>query len=198
MSRPTHVFLISLLTLIAAVLPAAAHTDVGVVGGLVSGFKHPISGFDHVVAMVAVGIWGAYLGQPSVWLLPVVFPTIMAIGGAMGVLGIPVPPVEIMIALSGVVLGLMIVFAVRLSPLVAAIIVGVFAIFHGYAHGVELPGAVNPLTYAVGFVVGTGFLHAVGIGFSLLRGVTYGDLALRGVGAAISLVGLVFLAGASG
>ncbi len=99
MPRLLSTVIVTVLVFAAAVLPASAHTEVGAVGGLVSGFLHPISGFDHVVAMVAVGIWGAYLGQPSIWLLPVVFPTIMAFGGALGVLGIPVPPVEIMIAL---------------------------------------------------------------------------------------------------
>lgn len=186
---------VGLLAAIAAGTPVSAHTEAGAVGGLISGFLHPISGLDHVVAMIAVGIWGAYLGKPSIWLLPVVFPTIMAVGGALGILGVPVPPVEVMIALSGVVLGLMIVFAVRLPAMVAAAIVGVFAIFHGYAHGAELPAAANPMTYAVGFVVGTGFLHAIGIGFSALRSFPRGDILLRGTGAAIALVGTAFLTG---
>jgi urease accessory protein len=176
--------------------PAFAHSGQLTAGGFVSGFTHPIRGWDHVVAMVAVGIWGAYLGQPSVWALPIVFPSIMAIGGAMGVIGVPVPSVEMMIALSGVVLGLLIVFAVRLPTIVAAVIVGIFAIFHGYAHGAELPNAANPAIYAMGFVLGTGALHATGIGFSLLRAVRFGDILVRSIGGGICLAGLGFLTGA--
>lgn len=176
-------------------LPAAAHTGQMSAGGFLSGFSHPIRGWDHVAAMVAVGIWGAYLGQPSIWTLPIVFPTVMAVGGAMGVASFPVPPVELMIALSGVVLGLMIVFAVRLPTVVAAVIVGVFAIFHGYAHGQELPSAVNPGIYAMGFVLGTGFLHATGIGFSLLRNIRFGEVIVRSIGGGICLTGVGFLTG---
>lgn len=183
-----------LLALIFAV-PAFAHTGQVTANGFVSGFTHPIRGWDHVVAMVAVGIWGAYLGQPSVWALPIVFPSIMAVGGAMGVIGVPVPSVETMIALSGIVLGLLIVFAVRLPTIVAAVIVGVFAIFHGYAHGQELPKAANPGVYAMGFVIGTGALHATGIGFSLLRAVRFGDILVRTIGGGICLTGVGFLTG---
>lgn len=176
--------------------PAFAHTEQLTAGGFVSGFTHPIQGWDHVAAMVAVGIWGAYLGQPSIWTLPVVFPTIMAFGASLGIADVPVPPVEFMIALSGMVLGLLIVFAIRMPTVVAAVIVGVFAIFHGYAHGQELPKAVSPGVYAVGFVVGTGFLHAMGIGFSLVRGIPFGDYIVRSVGAVICLAGFGFLTGA--
>lgn len=183
-----------LLTL-ASADPAAAHSGQLTAGGFLSGFTHPIQGWDHVAAMVAVGIWGAYLGQPSIWILPVVFPTIMAFGASLGVADVPVPPVEFMIALSGMVLGLLIVFAIRMPTVVAAAIVGVFAIFHGYAHGQELPNAVSPGVYAVGFVVGTGFLHATGIGFSLVRGIPFGDYVVRTVGAVICLAGFGFLTG---
>jgi HupE / UreJ protein len=107
--------------------PVAAHAQAGAVGGLASGFLHPIFGWDHVVAMVAVGLWGAYLGAPSIWLLPVVFPVVMAFGGALGIAGLPLPAVETGIAASGVILGLLIAFAVRLPIWVAAVIVGAFA-----------------------------------------------------------------------
>lgn len=175
--------------------PAFAHTDQLTAGGFINGFTHPIRGWDHVVAMVAVGIWGAYLGQPSVWALPIVFPSIMAVGGAMGVVGMPVPSVELMIALSGIVLGLLIVFAIRLPTIVAAIVVGIFAIFHGYAHGAELPNAANPGIYSMGFVLGTGVLHVTGIGFGLLRAVRFGDVIVRSIGGGICLTGLGFLTG---
>jgi hypothetical protein len=116
----------------------------------VAGFLHPLSGLDHIVAMVAVGLWGAILGAPALWLLPVVFPMVMAFGGALGVLGVPVPAVEAGIALSGIVLGLMVACSVRPPLWVASLLVACFAIFHGYAHGTELPDSANPLTFASG------------------------------------------------
>lgn len=124
---------------------AGAHQGVGLAGGFASGFMHPVLGWDHVVAMVAVGLWGAFLGNPAIWILPVVFPLVMAFGGALGVLGVPIPAVETGIAVSAVVLGAMVAFAVRPPIWVAALIVGAFAIFHGHAHGTELPNAANPI-----------------------------------------------------
>jgi urease accessory protein len=183
--------------LAVAAAPALAHTGeaAGVVGGFLSGFTHPIFGWDHVIAMVAVGMWGAFLGAPAIWVLPVVFPLVMAFGGALGVLGVPLPAVELGIAASAVVLGLLIAFAVR-SPLwVAAIVVGAFAIFHGHAHGTELPSAASPVAYSVGFVIATGMLHLLGIAFGLLIGRPAGAMAVRTGGAAIAVAGLAFLFG---
>jgi urease accessory protein len=174
---------------------AQAHTGEGINTGFASGFWHPIYGWDHVVAMVAVGLWGAFLGAPSIWILPVVFPLVMAFGGSLGVLGVPVPMIETGIALSGVVLGLLIFFAVKAPIWVAAIVVGVFAIFHGHAHGTELPDAFSPYGYAVGFVIATGLLHAVGIIFGALTRSEIGRLAAQGAGGVIALVGAAFLFG---
>ncbi|MDJ0824639.1 MAG: HupE/UreJ family protein [Rhodobacter sp.] len=174
---------------------ASAHTGEGINSGFASGFWHPILGWDHVVAMVAVGLWGAFLGLPALWILPVVFPLVMAFGGALGVIGVPVPAVETGIALSGVILGLLIAFAVRAPLWVAAVIVGVFAVFHGHAHGTELPEAFNAYGYAVGFVVGTGLLHLAGIGLGFLTKSSVGAAAVRGVGGLIALVGAAFLFG---
>ncbi|MEX2468469.1 MAG: HupE/UreJ family protein, partial [Pseudohongiellaceae bacterium] len=174
----------------------AAHIEEGIVGGFVSGFLHPLLGPDHVLAMVAVGIWGAFLRQPAIWLLPVVFPLVMAFGGALGVLGMPLPLVEVGIAASAVVLGLMVVLCARPPLWVAAVLVGVFAIFHGHAHGTELPAASNPLTYAIGFVIATGLMHLTGIALGLLTRTPQGTLVVRGIGSLISLGGLYFLAGA--
>jgi urease accessory protein len=184
-------------TAAAALLPgvALAHTGVGVAGGFLSGFTHPIFGFDHVVAMVAVGLWGAFLGQPSIWLLPVVFPVVMAFGGLAGVLGMPLPGVEVGIALSAVALGAMVALALRPPLWVAAILVGAFAIFHGHAHGTELPEAANPLAYGVGFVIATGLLHLSGIALGLLSRWPAGLGAVRVGGGLIACVGLYFLAG---
>lgn len=175
---------------------AAAHIEEGIVGGFVSGFLHPLLGPDHVLAMVAVGIWGAFLRQPAIWLLPVVFPLVMAFGGALGVLGMPLPLVEAGIALSAVVLGLMVLLGARPPLWVAAVLVGVFAIFHGHAHGTELPAASNPLTYAIGFVIATGLMHLAGIALGLLTRTPRGTLVVRGLGSLISLGGFYFLAGA--
>lgn len=174
---------------------ALAHEGEGLVGGFASGFLHPILGWDHVVAMLAVGLWGAFLGAPAIWALPVVFPLVMAVGGALGVLGVPLPMVEAGIAASGVALGLLVLTATRLPLAAAAVIVGVFAIFHGHAHGTELPQAANPFAYAIGFVLGTGLLHAAGIAFGLLARWPAGKAAVRAGGGVISLVGLAYLAG---
>ncbi|MGI1660903.1 HupE/UreJ family protein [Palleronia sp. KMU-117] len=174
---------------------AQAHTGEGVQGGLISGFTHPLFGWDHVVAMVAVGLWGAFLGRPAIWLLPVVFPLVMAFGGAMGVAGMPLPAVEAGIALSGVILGLLVAFGAR-APLWAAVaVVGGFAIFHGHAHGTELPEAASPYAYALGFVVATGLLHLAGIAFGTLADRPWGTYAIRAAGLVIAAVGAAFLTG---
>ncbi len=120
--------------------PAFAHTGPGEVGGFASGFLHPMFGPDHVVAMVAVGLWGVFLGAPAIWVLPIVFPLVMALGGVFGMIGLPLPAVETGIALSAVVLGLCVLLALKPPLPVAAVIVGAFAIFHGYAHGAEMSG----------------------------------------------------------
>ena len=185
---------------LAAILTAStaqAHTGEGVAGGLASGFLHPLFGWDHVVAMVAVGLWGAVLGAPALWLLPVVFPVVMASGGTLGVAGVPLPAVEVGIALSGVVLGLLVAFAVRAPLWVAALIVGAFAVFHGHAHGTELPVAADPIAYAVGFVIATGLLHLAGIAIGLLWTRPQGALAVRGAGLIVAVVGAMFLVGAA-
>ncbi|WP_163848116.1 HupE/UreJ family protein [Pseudooceanicola aestuarii] len=187
--------LVAALPLILLAATAQAHTGEGVSGGFLSGFTHPILGWDHVVAMVAVGLWGAVLGRPALWVLPVVFPMVMALGGAAGVLGVPLPAVETGIALSGVVLGLLVAFAVRAPIGVAAVIVGAFAIFHGHAHGTELPVAANPVAYGVGFVIGTGLLHLVGIGLGALGGSATGRVVQRAAGGLIAAVGGAFLLG---
>jgi urease accessory protein len=175
--------------------PALAHVEGGLTGGFLSGITHPIFGLDHVVAMVAVGLWGAFLGRPAIWLLPIVFPMVMAIGGALGVLGVPVPFVEAGIALSAIALGLAVAFAVKPHIAAAAAIVGLFAVFHGHAHGAELPEAANAVTYSAGFVIATGLLHLAGIAFGLLVQWPAGKVAVRAAGMAIAATGLAFLTG---
>jgi urease accessory protein len=174
--------------------PALAHiVDGSATGGFLGGFAHPLFGLDHVVAMIAVGLWGAFLGPPAIWLLPIAFPLVMAFGGAIAILGVPVPGVEIGIALSAIVLGGMIALAAR-PPLVgAALIVAAFAIFHGHAHGAELPPGSDAVAFSVGFVMATGLLHLTGIAFGLLTRWPIGRVGVRATGIGIVLVGAVFL-----
>ena len=172
--------------------PTWAHTG-SVVGGFVGGLAHPVLGPDHVAAMVAVGLWGAFLGAPAIVLLPVVFPLVMALGGVLGILGVPLPGTEIGIAVSAVMLGMAVVLAVRPPLWVAALLVGVFAIFHGHAHGAELPAGADALAYSVGFVVATGLLHLAGIALGLLARWPAGRIAVRTAGGLIALAGAVFL-----
>lgn len=186
---------LSLLSLALSSNLAVAHTGEGISGGFLSGLAHPVFGWDHVVAMVAVGLWGAVLGRPAIWILPIVFPLVMAFGAALGVAGISVPYIETGIALSGIVLGLLIVFLIKTPMPVAAVLVGLFAIFHGYAHGTELPDAANPIAYAVGFVTATGLLHLAGILFGTLMASEAGKWVVRAGGAVIALVGVSFLLG---
>ena len=187
-------FLLTSLAFLVSV-PALAHTGEGLVGGFMSGFLHPVLGWDHVVAMVAVGLWGAFLRAPAIYILPIVFPVIMAFGGAAGVVGAPLPFVEEGIALSSIVLGLLIAFAVRAPLWVATIIVGFFAVFHGHAHGTELPQASNAMSFAIGFVLATGLLHLLGIALGVLIGRPGGKVAIQIAGGLIGLGGFGFLFG---
>ena len=180
--------------------PLLAHTGEQVAAGLLSGFLHPLSGIDHLLAMVAVGIWGTQLGRPAIWMLPLTFPLVMSMGGVLGVRGVPIPAVEFGVAGSAAALGVMIALAAKPPLAVAAVLVGGFAIFHGHAHGTELPGAADPLAYGAGFVLVTGLLHAAGIAIGLVDRWPAGVLALRVAGGAIGLVGawlLLNLAGAA-
>jgi urease accessory protein len=175
-----------------ATTAAAAHTG-SLGGGFAGGFSHPLFGPDHVVAMVAVGLWGAFLGAPAIYVLPIVFPLVMAVGGVLGILGLALPGAEIAIAMSAVVLGLMVATAARPPLGAAAGIVGAFAIFHGYAHGAELPPGADAVAFSVGFVVATGLLHLAGIALGLTVRWPAGRASVRGVGAAIAAAGITFL-----
>jgi urease accessory protein len=174
-------------------LPAWAHEQAGQAAGFLTGMLHPLSGLDHVLAMVAVGLWGAQLGAPAIWLLPVTFPLVMAFGGFLGLLGVPLPGVEIGIALSAILLGTMVATQARPPLWLAAAVVGFFAIFHGHAHGTELPAGGSGLLYSIGFVIVTGLLHATGIAIGLIHRWQKGRIALRGAGAAVGAAGVFFL-----
>ena len=184
-------FVVASLCVLAS--PALAHVLPEEAGGFLTGFLHPISGLDHVLAMVAVGLWGAQLGVPAIWLLPVTFPIVMALGGFLGLVGIPLPGVEIGIAASALLLGVA-VMTERKPPLyAAAALVGFFAIFHGHAHGTELPPGQSGLLYSLGFVVATGCLHAIGIAIGAIHRWPAGQVALRLAGGGVGIAGVFFL-----
>jgi urease accessory protein len=180
-------------SLAALVAPAFAHVQSGQAAGFVTGFLHPVSGLDHVLAMVAVGLWGAQLGAPAIWLLPITFPIVMALGGFLGLLGVPLPGVEVGIAASAILLGAA-VMTERRPPLYAAMaLVGLFAVFHGHAHGTELPPGQSALLYSLGFVMATGCLHAIGIAIGAVHRWPTGRIILRVAGGGVGLAGLFFL-----
>ena len=182
-----------LLLLVLSAAPALAHVQEGQAQGFLTGLHHPISGLDHVLAMIAVGLWGAQLGAPAVWMLPVAFPMMMAFGGFLGLLDIPLPGVEIGIALSALLLGFMIAREAKPSLMVSVVIVAFFAIFHGHAHGTELPPGQSGMLYSLGFVVSTGCLHGIGITIGLIHKWRAGRILLRISGAAVALGGVFFL-----
>jgi urease accessory protein len=185
----------AILTVTATLYPALAwaHVAQGRAQGLLAGLQHPVSGLDHVLAMVSVGLWGAQLGPPAVWLLPVIFPVVMALGGMLGLAGLPLPGVEVGIALSGVLLGVAVLTAWRPPRWAAAALVGFFAIFHGHAHATELPAGANGLTYSLGFVLATGTLHGLGILIGAVHRWGWGQVALRAAGGAVMIGGAYFL-----
>ncbi|MGA9485061.1 MAG: HupE/UreJ family protein [Candidatus Acidiferrales bacterium] len=172
---------------------AFAHPVKGEAVGFLSGFLHPISGLDHVLAMVAVGVWGAQLGAPAIWVLPVAFPMVMAMGGMLGLIGVPLPGIEYGIALSAILLGAAVMFEIRPPLWVAGTLVGIFAICHGHAHGTELPPGQSALLYSLGFVVATGCLHGVGIAIGVIHRWTWGQRVLRAAGAGVVMGGVFFM-----
>lgn len=172
---------------------AWAHAETMAADGFMSGFLHPFTGLDHLLAMLAVGLWGAQLGAPAVWLLPVTFPLIMALGGMLGLMGIALPLVEIGVAASAVALGVCVLAEARPPLWAAAVLVGFFGVFHGNAHGTELPEGASGLMYSIGFVIATGSIHMAGVGIGLVHRWQAGRYALRAAGAAVCAAGVLFL-----
>jgi urease accessory protein len=185
------------LTLLVLVLlwaqVASAHPQAGEAKGFLTGFMHPISGLDHVLAMIAVGLWGAQLGAPAIWLLPVAFPMVMAFGGMLGLMGVPLPGTEYGIAASAILLGAAVMFEVRPPLAFAAVLVAIFALFHGHAHGTELPAGESGLLYSIGFVIATGCLHGVGITIGTVHRWRWGQNLLRVAGAGVAMAGVFFM-----
>ena len=188
--RPRHALSV---TLLLVAIPALAHVQEGQAAGFLTGLAHPVSGLDHVLAMVAVGLWGAQLGVPAIWLLPVTFPLVMAVGGFLGLVGIPLPGVETGVALSALALGLAVATSWRPPLAIATLMVAAFAVFHGHAHGTELPAGQSGLTYSIGFVMATGLLHLAGISIGLIHRWPVGQVVLRVLGAGVAAGGLFFL-----
>lgn len=180
----------AVLSLFLAPATACAHVAVGQTSGLVQGILHPITGLDHIAAMVAVGLWAAQCGGRVVWTIPLTFMAIMAMGGLVGFAGISIPFVEPGIAASVLVLGLLMAAAVRLPLLMSSLLVGLFAMFHGHAHGTEMPLTVTGLAYGVGFVLSTGLLHGWGIAMGLLFQHAARPYIIRYAGGATAALGL--------
>lgn len=170
-----------------------AHSEGNLSSGFAGGLIHPLLGADHVAAMVAVGLWGAILGRPAVVVLPVVFPLIMALGGVWAIRGLPLAGTEIGVAISAIVLGIMIALALRPPLIFAGLIVAAFAIFHGYAHGAELPSGADAAAFSIGFVLATGMLHLTGIMLGTLVKHRGGMPIARAAGAMIAAIGVWFL-----
>jgi urease accessory protein len=173
---------------------ALAHTGVGNTSGFVDGFGHPISGLDHVLAMLIVGVFAWQLGGRALWLVPMTFVGVMAVGGMLGVAGIGIPFVEIGIALSVVVLGAIVAFDVKAPIAMAMGVVGLFAMFHGHAHGAEIPENAGGVAYAAGFMIATAILHLAGISIGFLIG-TADKRLVRLAGGLTTVAGVVLLVG---
>ena len=188
--------MIRLLALIAVLLPTAALAHPGHdAAGLVAGLQHPVSGLDHIAVMIAVGLWAALAGGRALWLWPATFVAVMLAGGALGMAHVALPLVEPGILASVVVLGLMVALAIELPVAAGAALVGVFALFHGYAHGAEAPETASGVTYLLGFAATTAALHAVGIGLALTLTSARARPLVRVAGAACVAVGLGLVSG---
>ncbi len=183
------------LSAVLVLSAALAHTGHGDTGDFVHGFMHPVGGLDHVLAMVTVGILAAQLGGRAIWLVPASFVGVMLLGGMLGLSGMTLPLVEIAIALSVVALGAVVALGLRMPVAAAMAMVGAFAVFHGYAHGAEMPAETAAAAYAAGFVSATALLHLAGLalGTIVVRG---GDARLlRAAGAAVAVVGAILVTG---
>lgn len=168
---------------------AYAH-DSSAGGGFVSGLSHPVLGLDHLLAMISVGIVSAQMGGKAVWTVPAAFVGVMLVGGLMGMNGVPFFSVELGIALSVLVLGVAIAADKKLPTFLAMIAVGFFALFHGHAHGTEMPEVAQPALYAAGFVTGTALIHVAGVGIGFMsKSFATGPQLLRYVGAGIAGIG---------
>jgi urease accessory protein len=186
---------LALAALAVTAVPAFAHLNPEEHGSFMAGFSHPLFGLDHILVMVAVGLWAAQIGGKALWGVPAAFVTTMAVGFGLALAGIDLPFVEPAILASVVALGLLVAMAVKLDTAASAAIVATFALFHGHAHGGEL-GSAGAFEFGVGFVVATALLHIAGIGFGLgIARLSGGAIAARILGAITALAGLVLAFG---
>jgi len=193
--KATRIAAGAVLALIGATAPALAHTGHGDVSGFVAGFVHPVGGLDHVLPMVAVGLFAAHLGGRALWAVPAAFVALMAVGGALGMNGVNVPYVETGIALSVVVFGLALASGLALPVGLAMGLAGFFAIFHGHAHGAEMPANASGAAYAAGFLIATALLHGSGIALGMGAARLASQRAVRIGGAVMAAAGVGLLAG---
>ncbi len=185
---------LALAVLIAlAATPALAHTGHGDTEAFTSGLAHPLFGLDHLLAMVAVGLWAGLIGGSALWAWPAAFVGVMAVGGALGMAGVALPGVEPLIVGSVIAIGLLTALAARPAVALGAAVCGVFALAHGHAHGTEMPAAASAAGYALGFVISTAFLHGVGI--AIARVGEARPLAVRAAGGAVACLGVALVAG---
>lgn len=197
MRIPSSTLVLSAVLLALFAAPASAHVPPGEYGSFAAGFTHPFFGLDHILAMVAVGLWAGFLGGRAMWIVPAAFVGVMLAGFVMALLYLPLPLVEPMILASTIVLGLVVALAVRLDIRLCAALVGVFALFHGHAHGGEL-GAAGAVEFGLGFLLATGLLHAAGVGLGLLvsrLGEKKGALLSRGLGVVTAFAGVYLVVG---
>lgn len=183
----------ALFVLLALPGAAAAHTGGGETASLLHGLSHPLGGADHLLAMVAVGIWAAQIGGRALWAVPSAFVGVMVLGGAFGFSGLPAPFIETGILASVLILGVLIAGAFRLPLLFSAAVVGFFGVFHGYAHGAEMPATLGAGLYTAGFVLATAALHAAGMALGMVLRHTDLQAVQRLAGGAIAVSG-VYLA----
>ena len=193
--RSSWRWLLSSIIILGSPSLVLAHTGMGGISGLCSGLTHPFGGLDHLCAMLGVGMWAAQRGRHAVWLVPIAFMVVMALGGLLGMLAVSMPFVERGIVASVLILGVLIAIAARLPLVLSVLVVGTFALFHGHAHGAEMPHTASGLMYGIGFLTATAVLHLSGVGLGLIARQTRSVWLLRYAGAAILLCGVYLCLG---
>ncbi|TPI27961.1 protein hupE [Mesorhizobium sp. B3-2-1] len=191
---PVKRLCLSAILLVAAAMPAYAHVGIGTTSSFMAGFTHPLSGLDHMTVMLAVGLWAALKGGKAIWAWPAAFVAVMLGGAALGMAHMPLPFVEPGILASVVAVGLLVALAVDLPVSAGVAIIGLFALFHGHAHGTEVPENAGGLEYMAGFAIATVLLHAIGIAAGLSLGLRFRGVA-RIAGAACAAIGVVLAFG---
>ena len=188
-------FILSLTALALSTAPAFAHLNPEEHGSFMAGFSHPLFGLDHILVMVAVGLWASQIGGRALWLVPAAFVGTMALGFGLAVAGVDLPFVEPAILASVVALGLLVAMAARVDTIASAALVAAFALFHGHAHGGEL-GAAGAASFGIGFVVATALLHAAGIAIGIgVARIANGAILARIIGGLTAVTGVALIFG---